>query len=286
MSIEIRDISFTYLLGSIFEKKALKKVSFNLKAGELILICGESGSGKSTLLQSMNASIIPQEGSVLLYDKDSKNVKKIELQAIRQKIAILYQFPERQLFERKVFDDIAFGPRCAGITGKNLQLRVKQAMESLRLPYEALKEHSPFTLSTGQKKKVAIAGVLANQPEFILFDEPLSGMDYEGRQSFLQTIKELKEKQVGIVIISHEIGDFLNLCTRLILMSDGKISIDAEPLDILVKDDYLLNEFLDIPVFIQVIKELRSRGWQVENKAKSYKEAAKIIASEVKENEI
>ena len=233
MSIELKQVSYTYMPKTPYEHKALDAVSFTLEEGSFTAIAGHTGSGKSTLVQHLNGLLHPENGQVLVDGTDlaasSKQGRK-EAMAARNKVGMVFQYPEQQLFEETIAADIAFGPKNQGIEGKELEERIKESMELMGLAYDEFKDRSPFQLSGGQKRRVAIAGVLALHPKYLVLDEPTAGLDPLGREALIQTICKLHKKwKLTIVFVSHNMEDIARLADSVIIMNHGKMAIKAAP---------------------------------------------------------
>src|SRR3712207_6037908 len=207
MFIKIDKLSYIYMQGTPFEKRALDNVNIEIEKGEFTAIIGHTGSGKSTLIQFFNGLLKPSEGTVFLEHKDIYS-ENVNLSEIRKEIGLVFQYPEYQLFEETVEKDIAFGPQNLGLDEKEISNRVKMAMKMVGLSYEMFKEKCPFNLSGGQKRRVAIAGILAMKPKVLILDEPTAGLDPKGREDILRTIKELHDKyNMNIILVSHSMED-------------------------------------------------------------------------------
>lgn len=264
MSIRIEDLSFVYNAGQPLEKVALNKVSLNIDAGELLGIIGHTGSGKSTLVQHINGLLKPTSGKVFLDGVDIHS-KEINLRTVRQKVGMVFQYPEYQLFGETVFEDIAFGPKNMGVIESQLSQEVNQALEMVGLDLD-LKNRSPFELSGGQKRKVAIAGVLAMRPEVLILDEPTAGLDPKGRDEILSLITELHCKHnTTIVLVTHSMEDIARLATRLVVMANGEIVLTGKPEEIFIQADYLEKIGLGVPQMTRLLLDLAGKGLKVKS---------------------
>ena len=262
--IELKDVSYVYGKGTAFEKTALKDINLTIEKGEFIGLIGHTGSGKSTLVQQLNGLLSPHTGSVLIKGKDISKMGS-ELRRVRQKIGLVFQYPEYQLFEETISKDIAFGPRNQGLNEEDINERVKEAMESVGLSYEKYKDKSPFNLSGGQKRRVAIAGVLAMKPEVLILDEPTAGLDPEGREEILGEIKEIYKKgDITIVIVSHSMEDMAKIAERIIVMKKGEIFMDDKPKNIFAREEELLEIGLGVPQVTRFMKRLKDKGLPVD----------------------
>src|SRR5690554_3885907 len=227
MLIELKNITHVYE----HERgiKALKNVNIEIRENEFIGLVGHTGSGKSTLVQILNGLIKPSEGNVII---DGTNItkEKVGLQRIRQRIGLVFQYPEHQLFEETVYNDIAFGPKNLELSDKEIEKRVKEALKLVGLNFEKFKERSPFNLSGGQQRKVAIAGVLAMKPKVLILDEPTAGLDPQGRQQLIKLLQVLYKKEgITIILISHRMEEIARLSDRIIVLSEGEIQFDDSP---------------------------------------------------------
>ena len=221
MSIKIENLTHVYMPKSPFEKKALDNVNLVIEDGEFLALIGHTGSGKSTLIQHLNGLLEPTSGRILVDDIDITN-KEAKLTEIRKKIGLVFQYPEYQLFEETIEKDIAFGPNNLELSSEEVSRRVKKSMEMVGLDYETYKNVSPFDLSGGQKRRVAIAGVIAMEPKVLILDEPTAGLDPQGRDDILEQIKLLHEKyKMTIVLVSHSMEDVGKLAQRIVVMNKG-----------------------------------------------------------------
>lgn len=229
MAIEIRNLSHIYSQGTPFESVALDEISATIEKGSFTGLIGHTGSGKSTLIQHLNVLLKPTSGSILLNGADI-NDKSINPKSIRQKVGLVFQYPEHQLFEETVEKDVAFGPNNLGMKQDEIQERVKQAIELVGLDYLEVKDKSPFELSGGQMRRVAIAGVLAMEPEVLVLDEPTAGLDPKGRDDILKVIRSLhEEKQITVLLVSHSMEDIAKFVDKIMVMSKGKLVLYEEP---------------------------------------------------------
>lgn len=262
--LEVKNLSYIYSIGTPFEHKALDSVSFQIFPGEFIGIIGHTGSGKSTLMQQLNGLLRPTSGSVLLDGQDIWSDKKLTRQT-RFRVGLVFQYPEYQLFEETVYKDIAFGPKNMGLSGEEIDRRVREAAGFVGLTEDQL-EASPFDLSGGQKRRVAIAGVIAMEPEVLILDEPTAGLDPAGRADILGNIESYRHaKNAAIIMVSHSMEDVARLTDRLFVLSDAHLIMDAVPGEVFSRAQELVDIGLSIPQITQVFLALRSRGVKVEN---------------------
>ena len=260
MSIKIENLTYIYNPKTPFETKALDNVNLEIKKGEFIGLIGHTGSGKSTLTQHLNGLIKPTTGKIIIDDLDITN-PSVKLVEVRKKVGLVFQYPEHQLFEETVYKDIAFGPLNLGLKEEEIEIRVKEAMEAVKLPYEELKDRSPFELSGGQKRRVAIAGVLAMKPEVLILDEPTAGLDPISRDEILEEVKLLHEKyKITIILVSHSMEDIAKLVDRIIVMHRGKVRLIGEPRQIFKQANVLESIGLGIPQITHLINKLKTHG--------------------------
>ncbi len=262
--LEIKDLSYIYSAGTPFEHCALDHISFTVERGEFIGIIGHTGSGKSTLMQQLNGLLKPTSGRVLLDGKDIWSDKKTTREA-RFRVGLVFQYPEYQLFEETVYKDIAFGPKNMGLDEKEVDRRVREAAGFVGLTQAQL-EVSPFDLSGGQKRRVAIAGVIAMEPEVLILDEPTAGLDPVGRAEILGNIQDYRRaKNATIMMVSHSMEDVARLTDRLLVLNGSKLAMDGTPAEVFTRAGELLDMGLNIPLVTQVFLELQKLGLPVEN---------------------
>ena len=260
--LEIKDLNHIYSAGTPFEHVALKDVSFTVERGEFIGVIGHTGSGKSTLMQHLNGLLKPTSGQIILDGKDIWSDKKLTRQS-RFRVGLVFQYPEYQLFEETVYKDIAFGPKNMGLPAEEIDRRVREAAGFVGLT-EAQLEVSPFDLSGGQKRRVAIAGVIAMEPEILILDEPTAGLDPEGREDVLQNIDNYrKAKNATIMMVSHSMNDVARMASRLLVMCDAHLAMDGTPKEVFEHAQELLDMGLDIPEITRVFLKLQQRGLPV-----------------------
>jgi energy-coupling factor transport system ATP-binding protein len=262
MSITINNVSLTYSKGTPFETKAVDNVSLDIKQGEFLGIIGHTGSGKTTFIQMIAGLLKPDEGEISVNDKDINN-KKYDRKELRKSVGVVFQYPEYQLFEETVFLDIAFAPKKAGLNEVEIKKAVIDTCELLEIDFEEIKDSSPFELSGGQKRKVAIAGVLAVDPDILILDEPVAGLDPHGRKSLMSLITKLNEKGKTIIMITHSMDDLAMYAKRVVVMKDGKIAHDSTPKEIFSMAEELLEMSLDIPEASKMVKSLNDKGKDV-----------------------
>jgi len=263
MSIVIEHLNYVYMAGGPYETKALNDVNLTIRDGEFIGLIGHTGSGKSTLVQHLNGLIMPTSGRVLVDGMDLAD-KATDRRAVRQRVGLVFQYPENQLFEETVEKDIAFGPKNLGLDEAEIARRVKDAMRRVALDYDKLHDRSVFELSGGQMRRVAIAGVLAMEPQVLVLDEPCAGLDPRGREEILGLIKKLHEEAgTTIVMVSHSMDDVASLAERVIVMNHGEVVMDGVPRDVFSCGEELRGMGLDVPQAVQLAQKLRERGFDI-----------------------
>lgn len=259
MKVKTENLEYIYMPGSPFEKKALTDINIEINDGEFVGLIGHTGSGKSTLIQHLNGLIKPTSGRVLVDGKDLAD-KDVSLRQLRFKIGLVFQYPEYQLFDETVLSDIAFGPKNLGLSDAEANDRAREAMELVGLAHE-LESKSPIELSGGQKRRVAIAGVLAMKPELLILDEPAAGLDPKGRTEILDRIKDLHEKQgMSIMLVSHSMEDIAKMAQRVIIIKEGKIERQGTPDEIFGLGEKLKEYGLDVPQITKLITKLKEAG--------------------------
>ena len=274
--LEVRNLDYIYSAGTPFEHKALDNVSFALEPGEFVGIIGHTGSGKSTLMQQMNGLLKPTSGQVLLDGVDIWSDKKLTRQA-RFRVGLVFQYPEYQLFEETVYRDIAFGPKNMGLEEKEIDRRVREAAGFVGLT-EAQLEVSPFDLSGGQKRRVAIAGVIAMEPEVLILDEPTAGLDPVGRSEILGNIEAYRQaKNATIMMVSHSMEDVARLTDRLLVMNGSRLAMDGTPSEVFSRAQELLAMGLNIPQVTQVFLKLKALGLDVRSVYTMEQAVAEIV---------
>ena len=265
MPIKVENLVHIYSKGTVFQHVALDDISFTIDDGEFVGIIGHTGSGKSTLIQHLNGLLKPTSGKIYIDDVDI-NSKDVELKYIRQKVGLVFQYPEHQLFEETVYKDVAFGPANLKLSEKEIEGRVKASLELVGLNYEEIKDKSPFDLSGGQKRRVAIAGVLAMKPKILILDEPTAGLDPRGRDEILNEIKLLhKKEKLTIILVSHSMEDIARLVDRILVMNKGKIQFFDTPRKIFKEAETLEKIGLGIPQVSDLVRQLRKKGFPIDD---------------------
>ena len=284
MDINFKNVSFIYGEKTPFEKLALDNIDLTIKKGEFVGIIGHTGSGKSTLIQHFNGILKPTSGDVFIGDMNTKD-KELAKSGLRYKIGLVFQYPEYQLFEETIEKDIAFGPRNMGLSEEEVTERVKEAMEIVGLDYETKKDKSPFEISGGQKRRVAIAGILAMKPDILILDEPTAGLDPKGRDELFFQIKNLYEKNnITIVLISHSMEDVAKLVNRIIIMKDGHIHSDKKTKEAFSDVDDLKKVGLNVPQITELMDVLRKNGHNFSKNILTVDEAFSEIKRELRKN--
>jgi energy-coupling factor transport system ATP-binding protein len=260
MQIQVKNLTHIYNEGMPYESAALTDVSFEVDKGEFIGIIGHTGSGKSTLIQHLNGLLKPKSGSILIDGADITG-KDVKMRDIRRKIGLVFQYPEYQLFEETVHKDVAFGPLNLGLTQEETDERVVEAIGLVGLNYDDIAERSPFELSGGQKRRIAIAGVIAMKPELLILDEPTAGLDPKAHADILQMIEKIHEvQQNSIILVSHNMGDIARLADKVLVMDRGKLALTGTPAEVFREAGLLESLGLGLPPATILMRELESRG--------------------------
>jgi len=269
MFLEINDLHHIYMPGTPFEVKALKGVSFSVHHGEFVGIMGGTGSGKSTLLQHLNGLLEPTRGTVCVNgeylgekSKKPKNRSTRSLKELRTRIGMVFQYPEHQLFAENIYQEVAYGPINQGLSIEEVEIRVKQALSQVALDYEELKERSPFQLSGGQMRRVALAGVLSMEPEALILDEPTSGLDPQGRRELLKYVEALhRDKGLTVIMVTHHPQELLNRADRILVVHCGEIQLSGTPREVFSCPEKLKQLDVEMPAPVQLAEELRQKGY-------------------------
>ena len=264
MSIEVKNLTHTYSAGSALQQTAIRDVNLTIEEGEFVAIVGHTGSGKSTLVQHLNGLLKPTAGQVLV-DGEDMNGEGVNKRLIRQKVGLVFQYPEYQLFDETVAKDIAFGPKNQGLNAEEIDRRVRKAMARVQLDYGKYAERSPFELSGGQMRRVAIAGVLAMEPRYLILDEPAAGLDPKGRDRILGMVKDLHEAGVTVVMVSHSMDDCARLASRMIVMSKGTVVASDTPRNLFAQPEMMASVGLGVPEAAKLCAMLREKGLNLPN---------------------
>jgi energy-coupling factor transport system ATP-binding protein len=278
MSIYLNNVSYTYSVGTPFERQALRGVTLSIADGEFVGIIGQTGSGKSTLVQLLNGIIKPTQGTVTVGGVTTTD-KGVRLRSLRQEVGLVFQFAEHQLFAATVAADVAFGPLNLGLDASEVAARVDEALLTVGLPLE-IKERSPFELSGGQMRRVAIAGVLAMRPQVLILDEPTAGLDPRGRDEVLSRISALqRERGITVILVSHSMEDVARLVKRIVVMHKGGILHDGTPREVFCQAESLVKIGLGVPQATDICRRLRLAGWNVPAVALTLEEARGFIVA-------
>lgn len=278
MSINLTNVFYTYSKGTPFENQALKGVSTVIEPGEIVAIIGHTGSGKSTMVQHLNGLLNPENGKVTVDDVDISG-KAMEAKAARQKVGMVFQYPEHQLFAETVYEDIAFGPRNKGFNPDEVDKAVREGMEFVNLDFETFKERSPFQLSGGQMRRVAIAGIVAMNPDYLVLDEPSAGLDPRSRDAVFKEILNLHAtRKIAIVLVTHSMEEAVKYADRMLVVNKGKILFDGKPTEIFKEHTQELLEIgMDIPESYKLAALLKKQGLNLPDGLKDEKDLAKAI---------
>lgn len=278
MSIEVRNLIHVYDKGMPTEQVALDDVNFKIEDGSFVGIIGHTGSGKSTLLQHLNGLLKADSGHIIIDGEDITD-PKVTMIDIRKKIGLVFQYPEYQLFEETVAGDVAFGPKNLGLEQDEIDERVKEAIELVGLDYEAVKDKSPFELSGGQKRRVAIAGVVAMRPKVLILDEPTAGLDPKAHQDILEMIQKVHETFGNIIIfVSHNMADIARLSDQVLVISDGKKVMDGSPEEVFAHRNQLAKMGLSVPPVTELVERLKEKGLDVKGNILDLDKAEEAIA--------
>ena len=286
MDIRFKQVGFAYQAGTPFEMRALHDVTFSVKDGSYVAIIGHTGSGKSTILQHLNALLKPTEGLVELGDKTiNSTTGNKDLKPLRKKVGIVFQFPEAQLFEETVEKDIAFGPKNFGVSEEEALKIAAEVVKTVGLPEEVLKK-SPFDLSGGQMRRVAIAGVLAMKPEVLVLDEPTAGLDPKGRLEMMEMFYKLnKEQNMTIVLVTHQMNDVSDYADHVIVIEAGNVVKEGSPKEVFSDASWLLEKQLGVPTTLAFVEKLKEKGWSTDKLPLTLDELANAILEERGVNE-
>ncbi len=276
MSIICDHVNYIYSRGTADEIHALKDVSFKIEDGEFVGIIGATGSGKSTLIQHLNGLLKATSGHIYVNGEDIYD-DDYSMKKLRSRVGLVFQYPEHQLFEETVLKDVCFGPKNQGLSNAEAELRAYEALESVKMGDDCY-DVSPFDLSGGQKRRVAIAGVLAMKPQILILDEPTAGLDPEGREEILGLLENLRSKQgITVILVSHSMEDMADHAERLLVMDRGSIIMNGSPRDVFMNADLLEEVGLSVPQVSAVLREMKQKGFNVDVSATTVEEAADSI---------
>lgn len=282
MSITVENLTYTYSKGLPNETRALEDVSFQLKTGEFAAVIGHTGSGKSTLMQQLNGLLRPDSGKITVGEVCITD-PSTKMTEVRRKVGLVFQYPEYQLFEETVAKDVAFGPKQVGMTGEELDRVVEESIRLTGLDYEEVKERSPFELSGGQKRRVAIAGVLAMKPEILILDEPTAGLDPSAHRDVLKLIRRIhRQERMTILLVSHNMGDIAELADRVLVMNRGKLVMNGTPAEVFSRGEPLWEMGLGLPPATEFMERLKDRMPGIDAAQLSIEDAAKEICRYLK----
>ena len=282
--MKLKKVSYVYSEGDAFEKKALDEISLEIPDGQFIGIIGHTGSGKSTLIQHLNGLLRATSGAIY-YDGENIYQEGYDMRTLRSKVGLVFQSPEHQLFEVDVFSDVCFGPKNLGLSKEEVEERAKKALTQVGLD-ESYYKKSPFELSGGQKRRVAIAGILAMHPQVLILDEPTAGLDPKGRDEILDQVALLqKERKITVILVSHSMEDVARYVDRIIVVNDGKILFDDTPKQVFQHYKELESVGLAAPQVTYVVKALKEKGWDIDTTATTVEEAKEAILLAIKKRE-
>ena len=282
--MKLKKVSYVYSEGDAFEKKALDEISLEIPDGQFIGIIGHTGSGKSTLIQHLNGLLRATSGAIY-YDGENIYQEGYDMRTLRSKVGLVFQYPEHQLFEVDVFSDVCFVPKNLGLSKEEVEERAKKALTQVGLD-ESYYKKSPFELSGGQKRRVAIAGILAMHPQVLILDEPTAGLDPKGRDEILDQVALLqKERKITVILVSHSMEDVARYVDRIIVVNDGKILFDDTPKQVFQHYKELESVGLAAPQVTYVVKALKEKGWDIDTTATTVEEAKEAILLAIKKRE-
>lgn len=278
MSIEVKNLTHIYSEGLPHESVAIDNVSFKAEAGQLVGIIGHTGSGKSTLVQHLNGLLKPKSGQIIVNGQDI-TAPGVAMRDVRRKIGLVFQYPEYQLFEETVAKDVAFGPKNLGLPEDEIEIRVKEAIEMVGLDYDVIKNMSPFDLSGGQKRRVAIAGVIAMKPEVLILDEPTAGLNPKAHADILEMVETIRKRENNITfLVSHNMNDIARMSDKVLVMNDGKLAMDGTPQEVFSREAELKEMGLALPDAMEIVLALRKAGMDIDGSCMTIDEAADKIA--------
>lgn len=284
MSIDIKELTYIYNEGTPFESVALDNIFLSINEKEFIGLIGHTGSGKSTLIQHLNALLKPTKGSIVINDLEI-TAKDVSLVNVRKKVGLVFQYPEYQLFEETVYKDVAFGPQKLGLPEDEVERRVIESLIAVGVNPDEKRDASPFEMSGGQKRRIAIAGVIAMKPDILILDEPTAGLDPHGRDEILKQIKNIYETtDTTVILVSHSMEDIAYLADRLIVMNSGKIEFTGTPKEVFRHEERLIEIGLGVPKVVTLMKKLREKGYDIPDDIITMEEAKDVILKLVRRN--
>ena len=282
MSIKVENLTHIYAEGLPHQQVAIEDISFEIEDGSFVGIIGHTGSGKSTLVQHLPGLLKPNSGSIII-DGEDITKKEGSLTEIRRKTGLVFQYPEYQLFEETVAKDVAFGPLNLGVSMEKAERRVEEALKQVGMDVKLVGDVSPFELSGGEKRRVAIAGVMAMEPEVLILDEPTAGLDPKGHHDILELVEKIHKAKGGItILVSHNMADIVNYADKVLVIEKGKLVMEGTPLEIFKREDELIKMDLDMPPAAELIRTLKERGLKIKGNPMSVKEAVSAIYEAIK----
>jgi len=285
MSILIEGLTHIYMQDSPFESTAIEDIHLTIEDGEFIGLIGHTGSGKSTLIQHLNGLLKPTRGKIIVQGINLRE-KGVSMKKIRQEVGLVFQYPEHQLFEETVYKDVAFGPTNLGLSPQEVEERVRESIQMVGLDYESVKDRSPFELSGGQRRRVAIAGVLAMHPSILILDEPTAGLDPRGRDEILSLIQNLHRKKGNtIILVSHSMEDISRMVDRIIVMNKGRIALIGKPAEIFAQAELLEEIGLGVPQSTKLIRALNKAGKNLPTDVFKLEDISKLIMERIRSKE-
>ena len=283
MPFILENVTFTYQKGMVFAREAIKGLNLTINDGEILGVMGATGSGKSTFLQLLIALLKPQQGTIYYNGRNLAQLKRKELVALRQEVGMVFQYPEQQIFADQVYDEIAFGPRNMKLNSGEVDQRVKEAMGQTGLDFVRYHERSTTDLSSGEKRRAAIASILALKPRHLLLDEPTAGLDMEGRRAILGYLKDLNQRDnVTIVMVTHHLSHLLAICQRLLVLNEGRVVIDTPTGKLLENYESLRELGIELPAHLEVAYRLQQRGFCFNSEDLSMAGVARQIAQQLR----
>jgi len=262
MPFILENVAFTYQKGMVFAQEAIKDLNLTINDGEILGIMGAAGSGKSTFLQLLIALLKPEQGRIFYNGRSLAKLKRKELTALRQEVGMVFQYPEQQIFADHVYDEIAFGPRNMKLNSREVNQRVKEAMGQTGLDFTRYRERRTTELSSGEKRRVALASILALKPRYLLLDEPTAGLDMEGRKAILGYLKDLNQRDnVTIVMVTHHLSHLVAICQRLVVLDEGRVVLDTPTAKLLQCYESLKELGIELPLHLEVAYRLQKRGF-------------------------
>ena len=285
MSIIIKNLTHIYSEGMPYETKAIDNINLEIEKGEFIAAIGHTGSGKSTLIQHLNGLLKPKEGTIIINGVDITN-SKTKMREMRKKVGLVFQYPEYQLFEETVYADVAFGPKNLGLDEVQVDKQVKEALKHVGLDFEEIKDSSPFELSGGQKRRVAIAGVIAMKPDVLILDEPTAGLDPKGHKEILRMIKEMHKREKNtIILVSHNMTDVAKMADKVIVLERGKLILEGTPKEVYAEADTIERIGLGLPEPMVLMRKIKENNVDINENVLTIEEAEEQIEKYLRSKE-